>query len=169
MLGLQPLVGIVQLTKVRFFGDILFLIVSSLADLFMYTAHVQTLFRQPKHHQLLAAEAWNVKQAWAKEFHAASIALQDREAQVAAAAQKMECQLQLLGATAVEDRLQDGVPKAVRTLLQAGIRVSTVPSQVLFYCAFAAADGCPENVAQAAHSMHNDTSQIGAPQKRTQS
>lgn len=62
-------------------------------------------------------------QAWAREFHAASIALHDREAKVEAAAQKMECQLQLLGATAVEDRLQTGVPKAVHTLLQAGIRV----------------------------------------------
>lgn len=65
-------------------------------------------------------------QAWAREFHAASIALHDREAKVEAAAHKMEFQLQLLGATAVEDRLQTGVPKAVHTLLQAGIRVSSL-------------------------------------------
>ncbi|KAK9868497.1 hypothetical protein WJX84_001581 [Apatococcus fuscideae] len=62
-------------------------------------------------------------ESWAREFHAASIALHDREAKVEAAAQKLECKLHLVGATAVEDRLQDGVPKAIRTLLQAGIRV----------------------------------------------
>ncbi|KAK9838944.1 hypothetical protein WJX74_006434 [Apatococcus lobatus] len=62
-------------------------------------------------------------EAWAREYHAASIALHDREAKMEAAAHKIEAQLELLGATAVEDRLQTGVPKAVHTLLQAGIRV----------------------------------------------
>lgn len=70
-------------------------------------------------------------QIWAGEFHAASIALHDREVKVEAAAHKMESQLQLLGATAVEDRLQTGVPKAVHTLLQAGIRVRPVISSTL--------------------------------------
>jgi hypothetical protein len=39
-------------------------------------------------------------------YHAASVALEDREARVAAAAEKVETDLELLGATAVEDKLQ---------------------------------------------------------------
>ena len=44
------------------------------------------------------------------------------------AAEIIERDLQLLGATAIEDKLQDGVPDAIHTLQQAGIRVRhTVP------------------------------------------
>ncbi len=40
------------------------------------------------------------------------------------AAEAIEQNLQLLGATAIEDRLQDGVPDAIHTLQQAGIKAS---------------------------------------------
>jgi phospholipid-transporting ATPase len=39
------------------------------------------------------------------------------------AAEAIEQNLQLLGATAIEDKLQDGVPDAIHTLQQAGIKV----------------------------------------------
>ena len=39
------------------------------------------------------------------------------------AAEIIERDLQLLGATAIEDKLQDGVPDAIHTLQQAGIKV----------------------------------------------
>lgn len=42
------------------------------------------------------------------------------------AAEVIEQNLQLLGATAVEDKLQDGVPDAIHTLQQAGIKVGAL-------------------------------------------
>jgi phospholipid-translocating ATPase len=36
---------------------------------------------------------------------------------------EVERELRLLGATAIEDRLQDGVPKAIADLKRAGIKV----------------------------------------------
>lgn len=38
-------------------------------------------------------------------------------------AEAIEKNLHLLGATAIEDKLQDGVPDAIHTLQQAGIKV----------------------------------------------
>jgi magnesium-transporting ATPase (P-type) len=49
--------------------------------------------------------------------------LENREAAVAAVAASVECDLTLLGATAVEDRLQMGVPESIAALMAAGIRV----------------------------------------------
>ncbi len=45
--------------------------------------------------------------------------------QLAAAFSEIESRLTLLGATAVEDRLQDGVPETITALREAGIKVST--------------------------------------------
>jgi P-type E1-E2 ATPase len=36
---------------------------------------------------------------------------------------ELESHMDLLGAVAIEDQLQDGVPQAIQTLLQAGIKV----------------------------------------------
>lgn len=60
---------------------------------------------------------------WAESYQAACVALTDREAKVAAASEAIERDMELLGATAVEDKLQDGVPEAVEALLAAGIGV----------------------------------------------
>lgn len=38
-------------------------------------------------------------------------------------ASRIEQNLKLIGATAIEDKLQDGVPEAIATLLQAGINI----------------------------------------------
>lgn len=62
-------------------------------------------------------------QLWSSSYHEATVALQGREEAVAAQAEALETNLTLLGATAVEDRLQDGVPQAISTLSAAGIKV----------------------------------------------
>eukprot|EP01116_Phalansterium_solitarium_P015177 TRINITY_DN3338_c0_g1_i1.p1 TRINITY_DN3338_c0_g1~~TRINITY_DN3338_c0_g1_i1.p1 ORF type:complete len:1375 (+),score=593.47 TRINITY_DN3338_c0_g1_i1:69-4193(+) len=58
-----------------------------------------------------------------REFVAASASVANREEQVEAVADKMERGLRLVGATAVEDRLQDGVPETLAYLLKAGIKI----------------------------------------------
>ena len=61
--------------------------------------------------------------AWNAEFHEASIATSNREEKQEAVAAKLERDLVLLGATAIEDKLQDGVPETIANLLQANIKV----------------------------------------------
>ncbi|KAJ1560499.1 hypothetical protein HK405_006880 [Cladochytrium tenue] len=62
-------------------------------------------------------------EAWAAKFEAAATAVQNREAKIAAVAEEIECNLILLGVTAIEDRLQDGVPETIEKLRRANIRV----------------------------------------------
>lgn len=47
-------------------------------------------------------------ESWEAEYDAASVALDDREGKIAAVSEKIEQDLELLGATAVEDKLQVG-------------------------------------------------------------
>lgn len=61
--------------------------------------------------------------AWAKEYHDASVALNDRESRIEEVSARIEQDLTLLGATAIEDKLQDGVPEAISDLKRAGIKV----------------------------------------------
>jgi len=62
--------------------------------------------------------------AWQKQLKAADsltdASKNDRVAEVSAA---METNLRLVGVTAVEDRLQDGVPHAIDTLKRAGVKI----------------------------------------------
>ena len=51
------------------------------------------------------------------------VALEDREEKIAAVCEEIEQDLRLLGATAIEDRLQDGVPETIADLKLAGIKV----------------------------------------------
>lgn len=60
---------------------------------------------------------------WASEYHEASVALEDRSEKLDAVAELIEKDLFLLGATAIEDKLQDGVPETIHTLQNAGIKV----------------------------------------------
>jgi len=62
-------------------------------------------------------------EAWATSFQQAQVALEDREGKIAAVSDYIEQRLELLGATAVEDKLQDGVPACLQDLSQAGIKV----------------------------------------------
>uniref|UniRef100_H3G823 Phospholipid-transporting ATPase n=1 Tax=Phytophthora ramorum TaxID=164328 RepID=H3G823_PHYRM len=56
-------------------------------------------------------------------YIAASTALEDREEKLDASAEMIETNMQLLGVTAIEDKLQEGVPSAIFDLAQAGIKV----------------------------------------------
>lgn len=60
---------------------------------------------------------------WKDTYHKASLALQQREAKLEDAANLIETNLYLLGATAIEDKLQEGVPETIATLLKAGINL----------------------------------------------
>ncbi len=60
---------------------------------------------------------------WSARYYEASIALDNREEQIDAACEELEHDLILLGATAIEDRLQDGVPETIADLKEAGIKI----------------------------------------------
>jgi len=60
---------------------------------------------------------------WAKDYHEASVSLSDREGKIEEVSARIETELILLGATAIEDKLQDGVPEAISDLKRAGIKV----------------------------------------------
>ncbi|KAM0323107.1 hypothetical protein ACHAQA_008957 [Verticillium albo-atrum] len=60
---------------------------------------------------------------WRKEHDAAAASLDDREEKMEAVADRLEQDLTLLGGTAIEDRLQDGVPDTIALLGQAGIKL----------------------------------------------
>jgi len=47
----------------------------------------------------------------------------DRDAQLNEVYEDIERDLKLLGATAIEDKLQDGVPEAIANLSLAGIKI----------------------------------------------
>jgi phospholipid-translocating ATPase len=49
--------------------------------------------------------------------------MDDREGRIEAVADELERNLRLLGATAIEDRLQDGVPETIADLKKAGIKI----------------------------------------------
>ncbi|KAI9119687.1 hypothetical protein K1719_009076 [Acacia pycnantha] len=62
--------------------------------------------------------------AWNNEFQKAKTAVgPDREEVLEELAEKMEKELILLGATAVEDKLQNGVPQCIDKLAQAGLKI----------------------------------------------
>uniref|UniRef100_A0A453BAN4 Phospholipid-transporting ATPase n=2 Tax=Aegilops tauschii subsp. strangulata TaxID=200361 RepID=A0A453BAN4_AEGTS len=58
---------------------------------------------------------------WSRLFKEANSALVDREWKVAEVCQKLEHTLDILGISAIEDRLQDGVPETIEILRQSGI------------------------------------------------
>ena len=49
--------------------------------------------------------------------------MDDREGRIEKVSEELERDLRLLGATAIEDRLQDGVPETIADLKRAGIKV----------------------------------------------
>ncbi|KAJ3450981.1 putative phospholipid-transporting atpase [Anaeramoeba flamelloides] len=60
---------------------------------------------------------------WKKQFHEANTSLVDRKQKLMEVAELMERDLLLIGASAIEDKLQKGVPKAIEALMNAGIKV----------------------------------------------
>ncbi|XP_074979296.1 phospholipid-transporting ATPase IK [Caretta caretta] len=60
---------------------------------------------------------------WSKKHHEASVLLQNRAQELDKVYEEMEQDLQLLGATAIEDKLQDGVPETIQLLKKGNIKV----------------------------------------------
>ncbi|XP_055352737.1 phospholipid-transporting ATPase ID-like [Paramacrobiotus metropolitanus] len=60
---------------------------------------------------------------WSARYAEASVTLEKREEQMDAVAAGIERDLVLVGATAIEDKLQDGVPDAIQSLAQADIKI----------------------------------------------
>eukprot|EP00842_Homolaphlyctis_polyrhiza_P006347 jgi/Hompol1/6713/HPOL_005065-RA len=60
---------------------------------------------------------------WAHLYKAASVALDHREERMEQVAELIERNLNLLGATAIEDKLQEGVPECIAMLQEAGIKI----------------------------------------------
>ncbi|WFD34996.1 P-type phospholipid transporter [Malassezia cuniculi] len=60
---------------------------------------------------------------WTRKYHEASVAIENREERMEELASKLETGFYLLGATAIEDKLQDGVPDTIADLKRAGINV----------------------------------------------
>eukprot|EP00744_Colponema_vietnamica_P010929 GILI01015387.1.p1 GENE.GILI01015387.1~~GILI01015387.1.p1 ORF type:complete len:811 (-),score=160.03 GILI01015387.1:145-2577(-) len=60
---------------------------------------------------------------WNQEYANASLAIHNRAAKMAAVAEKIERDLELVGTTAIEDKLQQGVPDTIDLLSRAGIKI----------------------------------------------
>ncbi|XP_021417218.1 phospholipid-transporting ATPase IA isoform X4 [Oncorhynchus mykiss] len=65
----------------------------------------------------------SIYQQWLEVFHRASTALQNRALKLEESYELIEKNLQLLGATAIEDKLQDKVPETIETLMKADIKI----------------------------------------------
>ncbi|XP_044299959.1 phospholipid-transporting ATPase ID-like [Varanus komodoensis] len=61
--------------------------------------------------------------AWQRRHREASVALEEREEKLSALYEEVERDLMLLGATAIEDKLQDGVPQTIEILGRAEIKI----------------------------------------------
>lgn len=62
-------------------------------------------------------------QVWSKDYDIAANAVTGREEKLEEVSDRIENELWLLGGTAIEDRLQDGVPDAISLLGRAGIKL----------------------------------------------
>lgn len=60
---------------------------------------------------------------WKQLYHKASCSIQNREEKIEEVADLIERKFKLIGATAIEDKLQEGVPETIAALLQADINV----------------------------------------------
>ena len=65
--------------------------------------------------------------AGTQRYVAAAQSLERREEKIDAAAEEIEKDLYLLGATAIEDKLQTGVPDCIEQMMSAGIAVGCSP------------------------------------------
>ncbi|XP_062897993.1 phospholipid-transporting ATPase ID-like isoform X3 [Mobula hypostoma] len=60
---------------------------------------------------------------WAERHRNAQLAKEDREERLAAVYEEIEQEMMLLGATAIEDKLQEGVPETIAILTLANIKI----------------------------------------------
>lgn len=72
-------------------------------------------------YRIIPIEEYN---SWVTDYTAAKACIsEDRDALIESSIAKIECDLRLMGATAIEDRLQDGVPESIELLSKAGIKL----------------------------------------------
>ncbi|KAL6948829.1 hypothetical protein ACO0QE_001303 [Hanseniaspora vineae] len=62
-------------------------------------------------------------QEWSQQYHEAKTSLFERAQKMQTVGELIEKNLVLLGATAIEDKLQDGVPEAIEKIRRAGIKM----------------------------------------------
>uniref|UniRef100_T1PJK4 Phospholipid-transporting ATPase n=1 Tax=Musca domestica TaxID=7370 RepID=T1PJK4_MUSDO len=62
-------------------------------------------------------------EGWSKRHLEASVSLDNREDKLGAVYEEVESDLLLVGVTAIEDKLQDGVPETIANLQMAGIKI----------------------------------------------
>ncbi|KAN0043355.1 hypothetical protein ACTA71_011007 [Dictyostelium dimigraforme] len=62
-------------------------------------------------------------QQWNELYKEAAISIQDRDIKVDKVSELIERNLSLIGSTAIEDKLQEGVPQAIANLIKANIKV----------------------------------------------
>ncbi|CAF0944064.1 unnamed protein product [Rotaria sordida] len=60
---------------------------------------------------------------WAEKLNQAKTSMDRREEKVNDTYEEIETNMKLLGATGIEDKLQDGVPQCIERLIQAGIKI----------------------------------------------
>ena len=89
----------------------------------MATTTSATRPSQPDTVALVEAAARGAGQATSRQLAAAMMSLDRREARVMAVYDRLEAGLVILGATAIEDRLQQGVGDTLEALTRAGVRV----------------------------------------------
>eukprot|EP00250_Pteridium_aquilinum_P005611 c15683_g1_i1 orf=163-3783(+) len=65
----------------------------------------------------------SIYESWNEKFIQAKSALRDRDKKLDEVAELIERDLVLLGCTAIEDKLQEGVPACIETLAKAGIKI----------------------------------------------
>lgn len=77
--------------------------------------------------KILPEEVWA---DWDSRYQDAAAQLDNRDEALAALAVEIEADLEMVGVTAIEDKLQEGVPAAIQSLLNAGMKVQTQPQHV---------------------------------------
>ena len=73
--------------------------------------------------RVLSEQQWA---QWDQRYQQAAGSLDDRDKKIAQCMLEIEVDIDLIGVTAIEDKLQDGVPAAIQSLLEAGMKVSSV-------------------------------------------
>lgn len=63
----------------------------------------------------------NELEDWMVKYHKASTAIRDRNRLLGEAAKEIEIKIHIVGATAIEDKLQDGVPDTIHNIGKAGV------------------------------------------------
>lgn len=75
--------------------------------------------------KVLSEEEWA---DWDGRYQDAAAQLDERDEALAALAVEIEADLEFVGVTAIEDKLQEGVPAAIQSLLDAGMKVKLLSS-----------------------------------------